>query len=93
MNNCGSQANTAMNAGPSVAPTAQNIIDGIVAATYTVATDGAATVLSVVQKFFTGAAVRSAGHAAQDGSTFLTTYHGCLAAAGQGSSYNPYSPD
>jgi len=93
VDNCTSQANAAMNAGPSVSPTAQNIIDGIVAATYTVATDGTATVLSVLKSFFKGAAVRSAGHAVQDGLTFLTTYHGCLAAAGQGSPYNPYSPN
>jgi RHS repeat-associated protein len=93
VDNCTSQANAAMNAGPSVSPTAQNIIDGIVAATYTVATDGTATALSVLKSFFKGAAVRSAGHAAQDGLTFLTTYHGCLAAAGQGSPYNPYSPN
>ena len=93
VNNCTSQANAAMNAGPSVAPTTQNIIDGIVAATYTVASGGATSVWSVVGNFFKGASIRSVGHAAQNGLTFLTSYHGCLTASGQGSPYNPYSPE
>jgi hypothetical protein len=92
VNDCTAQANAAMNAGPSVAPTYQNVIDGVVAATFTLASDGAATTLGVLTNFFKGTAVRSAGHAAQNGITFLTTYHGCLSAAGQGSAYNPYSP-
>jgi hypothetical protein len=86
-----------MNAGPSIPPTGQNVIDGVVAAAFTVVTDGGATALSVLSKsvvknFFKGSAVRSVGHASQDGLTFLTTYHGCLAAAGQSNFYNPYSP-
>lgn len=83
VNDCTAQANAAMNAGPSAALTYQNVIDGVVAATFNVATDGAATALGVLTNFFKGTAIRSAGHAAQNGITFLTTYHGCLAAAGQ----------
>lgn len=92
VNNCTVKANAAMNAGPSVTPTSQNVIDGIVAATFTIATDGAATAFSVLKNFFKGSAIRSAGHAAQNGLIFLATYHNCLAATGQGSPYNPYSP-
>jgi RHS repeat-associated protein len=92
VNNCTAQANAAMNAGPSVAPTYQNVIDGVMAGALTLGTDGAAEVLPILTNFFKGAAVRSAGHAAQNGLTFLTSYHGCLAATGQGRPYNPYSP-
>jgi hypothetical protein len=88
VNNCTAQAQSEMNAQPSVAPTVQNVIDGVGGAVIGLYTGGA---LKAFTGFFGGAATRSLVHASQQGVVFLSSYGSCLAATGTGSTYNPYS--
>lgn len=79
-----------MDNGPSIAPTTQNIIDGIWGAAINAATDGSVKFLSLFKGFVKGASVRSAGHAVQNGLLYQTTFGTCMQNAGLSSyGYNP----
>jgi hypothetical protein len=71
-----------MNNGPSIAPAAQNLLDGAFGLAFPAATGGGRTALKLLQGFVAGASVRTLGHATQNGLLDQTTSGTCIENAG-----------